>query len=123
MGRIAPHENKEVMMVLNGSKPFATIERDKDLAGYCLAVQLGGAGLLAVEVGPTADCCDGEIQLCKPGNRQYIDEYNYLVGSGVEDLGLKPYHRRMGKLFGYQEEDVEKFINANINCNCTKCGG
>ena len=123
MGKIAPHQNREVMLVLNGYKPLAVVEKSKDLAGYCLAIQLGGAGLLAYQVGPSEDCCDGEVVFTKPGNRHHIQAFDYLNRHGVEDLGLKEYHRKMGQLFGYGEDDIEAFINDNINCECTKCRG
>ena len=123
MGTVAPHEGREVLMVMNGIKPFATIEFDKDTDGYAMAVSLCATGMLVGSVRPTPDCEMGEIAFTKPSNRAYIGRYNMLLDHGVEMHGLKGYHRKMGQLFGYSEEDVEAFISANINCDCIKCNG
>ena len=123
MGTVAPHLNKEVQLVLGGTKPLATIERSKDLTGYCLAVQLIGAGLLIGNVNPTSDDCTGEVVFTLPVNRHNLREYAQLQDRGVAEMGLKWYHRQMGKLFGYSEADVEAFILAEITCECSKCIG
>ena len=123
MGTIAPHEGKEVVMVMNGLKPFATIEFSKDTNGYSMAVSLCATGMLVGSVRPTADCEMGEIAFTKPSNRAMIDEYNTLLDHGVMAYGIKGYHRRMGELFGYDEADVEAFIESTIKCDCIKCNG
>lgn len=120
---IAPHESNEVRLVLSGSKPLATIERSKDLTGYCMAVQLMGAGMLHGEVTPTADCEAGEVVFTLPKNKGVLGSYRWLQRHGVKELGIKDYHRNMGALFGYSAADIEEFISAEIECECTKCRG
>ncbi len=123
MGNIAPHEGEEVRLVLAGTKPFATIERSKDISGFARAIALGGTGMLYTTVGPTDDDPHGEVALTLPINRHLMQRYYDLLEYGVELYGIKEYHRQMGKLFGYTEDDVESFINEKIHCNCTKCRG
>lgn len=123
MGRVAPHQNREVQLVLSGLKPLATIEKSKDCCGYSLAVSLITVGMLFGRVRPTKDDKKGEVAFTKPKNSYLIGEYNYLLNFGVQEYGIKEYHRKMGKLFGYAEEDIEEFINAEVKCDCSKCIG
>lgn len=123
MGQVAPHQNNEVRLVLGGLKPLGTIERDKDLTGYAMAVSLKNAGLLYAECRPTPDCERGEIVFTKVANRRLVAEYNSLLETGVKTFGIKEYHRKMGRLFGYSADDIETFINAEIQCDCAKCNG
>jgi hypothetical protein len=121
--QIAPHENNEVRLVLSGDKPLAVIEKGKDPHGYALAVAVAGTGSIYSYVRPTTDSPTGEIIIVKAGNRYRIEEYLTLLEGGVELYGIKEYHRRMGKLFGYRDEDIEDFIDAEIECSCSKCVG
>lgn len=116
--QIAPHRNREIEFILNGAKQFAVIEKGKDFASYIAAktikrvdiiirYQNGGNG---PEVVLTTD-----IQL--------LNEYNALLHDGVQRLGIKGYHRKMGYLFGYSPADIEVFIDSNIQCDCEKCTG
>lgn len=114
---IAPHENCETRLVLGGRKLLAVIERSKDPYGFALAVSMSKAGSLVSEVK------DGEIVITLPNNRFLIKYYHSLIEFGVHDYGLKEYHRKMGKLFGYTDQDIEDFITTEINCECTKCKG
>ena len=120
---IAPHVNSEVRLVLSDLKPLATIEKVKDPIGYSIAVSLAGVGLLASRCQPTSDSPDGEIIITKISNRKLIHDYLYLLSNGIALYGIKEYHRRMGKFFGYSSEDIEEFIEAEIDCNCLKCKG
>jgi hypothetical protein len=121
--QIAPHENNEVRLVLSGAKPLATIEKGKDPYGYALAVAMAGTGSIYSNVRPTADSPTGEIIIVKAGNKNHIETYLYLLEKGVEQYGVKEYHRRMGELFGYSDEDIEAFIDVEIECSCSKCVG
>ena len=118
-GVIAPHESCEVRLVLGGLKPLAAIEKAKDPIGYALAVSMAGTGALSIrfEKG-IAECL-----ITKPSNRYKLDQYQWLLRHGVEAVGLKEYHRRMGRLFGYTEEDINAYIEADIHCECSKCKG
>lgn len=123
MGTVAPHQHNEVRLVMNGRKPLATIEFEKDSSGYAMAVCLISAGMLRGSVRPTEDCAMGEVVFTLPLYHYMIDEYNELLRDGIQRLGLKGYHRRMGQLFGYTSEDIEAFIASEINCECAKCTG
>ena len=114
---IAPHINCEVRLVLSGTKKLAVIEKAKDPYGFALAISIAGTGALACDVHR------GEAIITLPSNRGWIDHYHWLGNYGVKLLGLKEYHRRMGKVFGYTDKDIEDFISANINCTCSKCTG
>jgi hypothetical protein len=123
MGNVAPHEHREIALVLGGIKPLATVEHDKDPEQYVQAILLGLAGMLRYEVAPTADCPNGEVVFSLPRNAERIKQYRWTLTHGVDEYGLKGYHRAMGRLFGYSPEDIEAFIEAEIHCNCTKCKG
>lgn len=117
-GKVAPHLNCEVRLVLGGHKPLASIELAKDSIGYALAISLHSTGALLLD-----QVQDGEVIIVKPSNIHLLFEYKALLCSGVSDYGLKEYHRKMGRLYGYREEDIEAFITSEINCNCNKCTG
>lgn len=118
MGKVAPHEYCEVRLVLGGYKPLAAIEKSKDPYGYALAIAMAGTGALALHLVEP-----GEVLITKPSNKAWIEHYLWLLKYGVKRLGIKKYHRQMGKIFGYTAEDIEEFIKAEINCDCTKCTG
>lgn len=122
-GTIAPHEHCEVRLVLAGTKPLATIEKEKDPMGFSMAVACINAGMLRGIVQPTKDCPTGEVALTLPKNVNLLDSYKHLLEEGVKLYGIKEYHRKMGKIFGYREEDIEEFIKAEIKCDCSKCRG
>ena len=98
-GTIAPHEHCEVQLVLGGLKPLAVLERDKSPYSRAFAYSLASAGLLFHYTDR-----NGDVIITKPGNRLLVDEYLDLLLHGVDRYGLKEYHRKMGRLFGYGEE-------------------
>ena len=122
-GRIAPHEANEVRLVLAGTKPLATIENRKQPILYSLAVSCAKAGMLSYHIHRSDDSPEGEVIITAKKNRHLLDAYLDLLGYGVRNYGIKEYHRRMGRLFGYTEADIEAFIAAEIHCDCTKCKG
>lgn len=122
-GSIAPHENNEVRLVLGGLKPLATIEKAKQPIGYALAIALSGTGALAASVVRSKDSPEGEVVIVLPKNKYRLEQYQWLLEHGVKAVGIKEYHRRMGRLFGYTEEDINAFIKSDIHCECSKCKG
>lgn len=115
---IAPHQGREISLVLNGAKAFALIEKRKDIASYFAAGSIQRKDI-------TVEYRDGleGPEVILTSDRKLIAEYNALLFDGVARLGIKNYHRAMGKIFGYSATDIETFINAEITCNCTKCAG
>jgi hypothetical protein len=120
---VAPHENAEVEMVLLGIKPLATIEKRKNPAGYALALAAASENALLACLVESEDSPEGEVIIVQNGHRYLIRQYLRLLSSGVQELGIKEYHRRMGRMFGYAEQDIEDFIAAEIQCQCSKCIG
>ena len=116
-GKVAPHLNKEVELVLAGKKPLAAIEKSKDPTGYNFAIELSKAGKLVSRI-----VGDEEVVFTK-SSYSLIDKYENLLRNGVRYLGIKNYHREMGRMFGYTEADIEAFISAEIVCSCLKCTG
>lgn len=122
-GRVAPHESCEVRLVQAGTKPLATIEKRKQPLLYSIAVSLWKAGAIYGECIPSKDSPEGEVVITARNNKHLVLRYKWLLEHGVADLGIKEYHRHMGRLFGYRDEDIEAFIAAEIHCDCSKCRG
>ena len=123
MGTVAPHEHCEVRLVAAGTKPLATIEKRKQPILYSIATALASTGMLVAVFHKSTDSPEGEVIITAPRNRGLIKTYLELLRTGVSDFGVKEYHRRMGRLYGYSEEDIEAFIAAEVHCTCAKCGG
>jgi len=119
-GTIAPHVGREIDLVLDGVKPLATIERRKDRLGFNRAVALADTRMNVWVVVRNGDEGPEAILSYRP---DLIREYRWLLDNGVREYGIKEYHRRMGRLFGYAEADIEAFIAADIDCDCSKCRG
>ena len=123
MGQVAPHADRnELAMVIAGEKPMAAIERGKDEAMFvAIDAELDTGGVVGyVWLNPDYEW---EAVVALPENWQLLKEYRRLLLTGVQDYGIKEHHRRMGRLFGYTESDVEAFISAEIQCDCAKCTG
>jgi len=118
---IAPHEDKEYRLVMGGMKPLGTIEKAKDPNGFAMAVSLGNTGTLHTKLVNTED--GAEVAFVKPGYKHLLDAYLWLLAHGVAKYGIKEYHRKMGRLYGYSPASIEEFINAEISCDCHKCKG
>lgn len=65
----------------------------------------------------------GEILLVKKKNKRLARYWKLLTEYGVYKYGIKRYHYKMGKLYGYSDDDIKAFIDSNINCECYKCKG
>lgn len=117
-GKIAPHQNCEVRLVMAGSKPLGIVERLKDPYGYALAISMSNVGSLAMVNIPGHDA---EVIVTKPHNQHLIGQYFHLIRDGIDMYGIKEYHRKLGKLFGYTDEDIEEYINSDVHCQCNKC--
>jgi len=115
---IAPHENSELNLLLTGSKTFAAIEKRKNASDYFLAGSI-------LQPGISVQYFEGEngAEVLVTTKRKLISEYFDLLRTGVQDFGIKNYHRKMGALFGYSVADIESFIVSDIHCDCAKCNG
>ena len=122
MSKIAPHEGNELDMLADGSKVFAVLEEGKhdDLLSHVIF----GNGILNIVTEwynadelmlfhYTLGRVNKEMYCMLRDNREY-----YILMFGKED-----YQRKMGKVFGYSDEDIEAFISNPPDCNCEKCGG
>ena len=112
IGRVAPHEGREIDLVIAGSKPLAVIEKRKDPEQYARSKRLPAQGLVRFyRIGPEG----AEVIISKSAQRAnaYIDALNMPDG---EDKT-----RVMGVLFGYSEADIEAFITNPPACDCSKC--
>lgn len=116
--KIAPHCSCEVRLVLGGHKPLASIEKYKDQYGYALAISLANTGALYYEVVSAS-----EVVITLPKNKHLVQEWKDLLCHGVKLWGLHGFHYKMGKLYGYTDEDIELFIKSDVNCDCNKCRG
>ena len=123
-GKIAPHKNREVQLVLAGVKPLAAIERDKSPHQYNLAIALGQCGMLTTFClnKKLRNCNLGEVIITKPCRQFLIIEYLELLQKGPRD-DSHGYHVAMGQLFGYTVADIELFLKTELNCQCKKCRG
>ncbi len=122
-GRVAPHEACEVRLVAAGTKPLASIEKRKNPILYSIAASCAAAGMIVAVFHKTVDSPEGEVVITSPRNRRLIPEYLKLLSTGVSTYGIKEYHRRMGRLYGYREEDIQAFIDSEVHCDCSKCKG
>ncbi len=107
---------------MSGSKPLGTIEKAKDPIGYAVAVSLSATGMLLCKFTNTEDGA-AEVAFVKPGNIHLLKLYDWLLECGIAELGLKEYHRELGRLYGYTEDDIAAFIKSDIQCECNKCKG
>ncbi len=110
--QIAPHEGREVELVLNGTK------------------QLGSATLgspTALVVRETNELFeyikDDSVYFAL--TQEPIETYKFLNSSAAKVVirSKQEHQRLLGRLFGYTEEEIDTFIEANLNCACGNCTG
>lgn len=114
----APHEGKELAMVLAGSKPFGVIQFEKDPEQYVAVYDAQTTRRIYART-----IQSGEVAFTLPTNRHFVDQYFDLITGVTKVADNKDYQRRMGKLFGYSDEEIEAFITGDIKCNCHMCKG
>lgn len=121
MSRVAPHRNQELQMVLEGKKPLASVERAKDPDQYLEIVNR--VSWYNYSPALTFVICGDEIVFTTYENRHLLTLYKLVLEHGVDLFGRELYHRVMGKLYGYSNEDIQAFIDDEIDCDCNKCRG
>ena len=118
-GTIAPHEGREIDLVLAGEKPLAVIEKRKDPEQYARA--------LAIRVYEDADEYSPVFVtpwLSPEGPEVVVyqlasDFHKYRDALAMPDGDAKTWC--LGKLFGYSDEDIAEFITNPPACDCSKC--
>lgn len=115
--KIAPHFGKELSMVLNYEKPMGVVSREKDPEQY--RDVLANVHRLEVRQYPKKEIAFAP----KMTGRYVLREYDDLRMGRAKVDSQAEYQRRMGRLFGYTEEEIEEFIKGNLNCGCENCVG
>jgi len=113
---IAPHEGRELELVLAGQKRMATIKLGSTQTLALLHAQ-EAKRVYSVGVG------NDTVAFCLPHNRKYIYEYINLITGVTKTDSTEAYQRRMGFIFGYTEEEIQAFISGDIQCDCVECKG
>lgn len=113
---IAPHEGRELELVLAGLKPLATLKIGSAQTLDLIKAQ-ESRKVYSVGVG------NDTVAFCLPHNRKYVYEYINLITGVTKTESLEAYQRRMGFLFGYKKEEIDAFIAGDIQCDCVECKG
>lgn len=106
---IAPHQGKEIELVTTGFKPLGSIS-----ATYALS-----NALKELHTRVIGDSVYFAL------NEQPLDTYEFLMSPSAQlFLKSKQEHQRLlGRLFGYTEDEIDTFIEANLECACGNCTG
>ncbi|QPI17675.1 hypothetical protein vBAmePR8F_gp15 [Alteromonas phage vB_AmeP_R8W] len=115
---IAPHEGRELEMVMNGIKPLASIEKDKQPEQFERALQL--ANVLSVTVVLHSD---NLLTVTRKENEKLHGTFALLNSpkAAIVVRSKEEKSRLLGRLFGYSEEDIDEFIAADMQCACGQC--
>ncbi len=103
--RIGPHNMREVELLLAGEKPMAIIHDKSDKKRLLPAIR---TGKLVKMNAPRL----GWI-VARKDHAQYLqtmyDRLNKI--KHMEEFDMDEYHRWMGKMLGYSQEDIDFFVN------------
>lgn len=121
-GKVAPHENNELRLILEGKKPLATFEHGKSHKKYRQQLEkltpVDRLKLFAIEgaQGLTIVTLKANSGLAEV----YATAYNNWNDGHIQD---ESWHRLAGQLLGYSEADIEAFLNSEIRktCYCSQC--
>jgi hypothetical protein len=109
---IAPHKGREIIGVLDGTKPLgsiSTVSRDaKEVLSNTKLHKF---------------IKDGELYFAL--TEAPINAYKFLSSSASAQVvrSKKEHQRLLGRLFGYTEEQIDGFIRQNFTCDCVNCKG
>lgn len=119
-GKIAPHEGRELDMVLHGEKLIANVAVYNNAAQFQRVLVMAKTGMLRTDV--QGDGPQMSVTFTRPANVGLIQEYRSIQKQRIDnDITDKQYHRLSGKLFGYSHEDIEAFIKSEFSCDCERC--
>ena len=110
--KIAPHKGTEVFQVIMGTKPLGSVPLDSTDGRAVLDAQRlytyvkNGVVYFALTEGP-------------------LVTFKFLTSTSAKLIIRTPeeYSRAMGRLFGYTEEEINAFIEADVDCDCIACTG
>jgi len=128
MSKIAPHEGNELDMLLAGTKVFAVLKVGKHdkliermrVSFYSIYFPINYRPVVC----PTGNVVEYVLYTEAGLSNKVL--YTALVNISewyIETFGKEDYQRKMGKIFGYSDEDIEEFVKNPPDCNCMKCGG
>jgi len=109
---IAPHEGRELELVLNGTKPLGSFP-----------VTHSDAPKVLRSVGMYSFLRHGNVYFAL--TQEPINCYQFLESNNAKIIvKSQPEHNRlMGRLFGYTEDQIDVFIENKLDCDCRDCKG
>jgi len=117
MSKIAPHEGREIDLVIAGTKPLAVIEQRKDPDQYDRAMAMKIDEFSPVFITPMIGPEGPEAVIYT----LFGDFHKYRDAMAMPEGNAKT--RALGLVFGYSEAEVEEFIANPPQCDCSKCSG
>lgn len=115
---IAPHEGREIEMVMNGIKPLASIEKSKQPEMFEKALALSDMIDIVVVLHDK-----GHLTITRKENEKLHGVFSLLCSpkAAMVVRSQAEKSRLLGRLFGYSEEDIDEFIAADMQCACGQC--
>jgi hypothetical protein len=109
---IAPHVNNELDLVIAGDKPLGSVPMGSVTAGIVYA-------------NDSFKTFIKETIIYFALTEAPINAYKFLNSSAAAIVvrSEQEHQRLTGRLFGYTEEQIDAFIEANIGCRCRDCEG
>jgi hypothetical protein len=110
--QIAPHRGRELAGVLDGTKPLGSIPNHHEDAPKVIR-----------SVGMHTFIRAGIVYFAL--TQEPINTYKFLSSSASAIIvrSRQENNRLMGRLFGYTEEEIDVFIESNLDCACGDCKG
>jgi len=109
-GRIAPHEGRELELMARGEKPAALVSNIKPFlpglrSGKFVAKQVKYKEFPGYR---------GDYFVATTANRNRIGQMQDLMDRRP-DMELDDFHQKIGRLLGYNDDDIDYFIQKSIN--------
>ena len=110
--KIAPHKGTEVFQVIMGTKPLGSVPLDSTDGRAVLHAQR-----LYTHIK------NGEVYFALTQAPLVTFKFLTSTSAGLIIKSKEEHSRAMGRLFGYTEEEITAFIEADIDCDCIACTG
>lgn len=113
---IAPHEGRELELVMIGIKPLASLEKDKQPEQYAQACKLHNVASVVHH--------DNNLLTVTRRENNNLHAVFQLLSTTQSSLlvrSAEEKHRLLGRLFGYSEENIDSFIAKGLACACGQC--